>query len=72
MKEGSLFCFASHAKVSLTMVFSKVIWLCFVCHVEISQTMTLHAVLFRKLLMGSGATAWFETVCSYGVEAIDY
>jgi len=54
---------------------SNVVWFCFVCHVEISQTVALHAVLSvssEKLLMGSGATAWFETICSYGVEAIDY
>jgi hypothetical protein len=28
--------------------------------------------IFGKLLMSRGAPTWFQTVWSYGVEAIDY
>jgi hypothetical protein len=28
--------------------------------------------MFRKLLMSRGALTWFETIWSYGMEAIDY
>jgi len=60
MKQGSFFLF------------------CFVlsCHAEIFQAMGVSCRtlgIFRKLSMSSrGALTWFETVWSYGVEAIEY
>jgi hypothetical protein len=47
-----------------------------VCQAEISQTIELHVcpldISEKKFLMSKGAPSWFETVWSYGVEAIDY
>jgi hypothetical protein len=36
------------------------------------QCFMLHSWYFWKLLMSRGALAWFETVCTYSVEVIDY
>ncbi len=55
MKQGTLFCFLCHAKISQT------------------TTLSCHALgIFGKLLTRRGALTWFETIWSYGVEAIDY
>jgi hypothetical protein len=72
-KISCLECQKFFAPISLSMKQGNLF--CFVCHIEISQTTALHAMLLMSLessLWVGGALTWFETVWSYGVEAIDY